>query len=66
MTPLTNAGDLAGLILLATAIVTAGALTAGRALARRPTTRTDADHDTAVSQGGQARCSEAMIRASGR
>lgn len=34
MNPLTNAGDLAGLILLAAAIVTTAALTAGQALAR--------------------------------
>jgi hypothetical protein len=34
MNPMTNAGDLAGLILLAAAILTAATLTAGRAIAR--------------------------------
>jgi hypothetical protein len=63
MNPLTNAGDLAGLILLAAAIVTGAALAAGRALTRyaaprrsamaamRAGTQTTAVADTAGGDG---------------
>jgi hypothetical protein len=63
MNPLTNAGDLAGLILLATAIVTTALLTCVRALARRANTRPDAQcHDPVVSHGGQQRRSGEVLR----
>jgi hypothetical protein len=62
VTSLTNAGDLAGLILLATAIVTTALLTWARALARRATIRADAKHEPAVSHDAQPLRSGEVLR----
>jgi hypothetical protein len=69
MNPLTDLGDLAGLMLLATAIVTTALLTSARALAlaRRPAAPAQSEYrHSPASQGDQARCSAAMISASGK
>jgi hypothetical protein len=63
MNPLTNAGDLAGLILLATAIVTTALLICFRALARRANCRADAEGDgPVVSHDGEQRRSGEVLR----
>jgi hypothetical protein len=65
MSPLTSAGDLAGLMLLATATVTTALLTWARA--RRPAGRAQSEYrHTPASPGDQAVCSDAMISASGK